>query len=268
MVIMDKIKAVFMLSTGRAGTGTLAYLCQQSRKALAFHAPKPELIKESFEIQQGKKNPKELVEPKVESILSLVKNNKAEEKTYIETNDKVSLFASELDCFFNCKFFWVIRSPYDFVNSGINRKWYSGKGGFWDEYRFRPMQGWPDEWGVVEKITWLWCEIHKQIERQYEKLADRSMIFYFEDLIGNIDETEKLIKWIGLTDITRETIASVYDLRINAGKYSAPRDIETGDHMFGEKNYDITPRYDFDKEIVKKVIMDNWCSEKNEHYLK
>ena len=117
----------------------------------AYHVPKPELIKEAFKVQQDLNKPEEFINDKIQSINELIKGK--ENKIYVETNNKLYPFALELDKVFDSKFFWVIRDPIKYVNSGISRKWYSGSGGIWDQYRERPKEGWFSGVNQVEKIT-------------------------------------------------------------------------------------------------------------------
>lgn len=263
-----KQKAAFMLSTGRCGTGTIAHLCQQSHKALAYHVPAPEMLIESFQLHQGLEKMPDLLDRKLEGIHKLIRENDGfGEKMYIETNDKLSFFASELDRHFDAKFFWVIRNPVDFVNSGVYRLWYSGKGGEWDKYRLTPAEGWPANWGVVEKISWLWCEVNSRIEEQMDRIGPRTRTYYFEDLLGNEQILGELMEWLELTDISSKQVHDVVALHINSGKYSAPRDPKTGDHIFGESNFKRTPSAQIDRELVSAIVREYWVSPLTKRHL-
>lgn len=253
-----------MLSTGRAGSGTFAHLFQNSNMCNAYHCPKPEFIKEAFKVQQDLNKPEEFINDKIKSINEL--NKGKENKIYVETNNKLYPFALELDKVFDSKFFWVIRDPIKYVNSGISRKWYSGSGGIWDQYRERPKEGWCSGFNQVEKITWQWCEINSIIENSFIKLKN-ARVYYFEDLINNFDEVLDLVNWIGAHDIKKDTIKRVFELNINVGKYSAPRDPKTGDHIFGQKNLNKTFTNEFNISSIKRIIKENWVSPFSKKYL-
>lgn len=265
---MTRLQAAFMLSTGRTGTGTMAHLCQQSSLAMAYHVPAPEMIEENFLVQQGIKTPEQVVGMKVAGIRKLVaEHDHAEDKVYVETNSKLSLLAAALDCHFDCRFMWVIRDPIQFVNSGLNRKWYSGKGGIWDQTRERPVEGWPDGWGPTEKIAWLWCEINSGIERQVNHLAHPPSVCFLEELLSDAAIGVGLVHRLGLNDIDEADVQRIYDQRINSGMYSAPRDERTGDHIFGEPNEQRMPEFDFDQRIVRDIVRQYWPSVHAARYL-
>lgn len=259
-----KLKAAFMLSTGRAGTGTFAHLLQQSKRFRAFHVPKPEMIEEAFEAQQAPASANEAVHKKIESIFALMKGY--EDKIYAETNNKLYPFARELDNSFDARFFWVIRNPFEYVNSGISRKWYTGAGGVWDLYRERPLSGWPEQFTQEEKIAWQWCEINQTIESEFKRLR-YARVYHFFELRDNVSNMLDLTNWLGADDLTQLDVEKINGLRINVGKYSAPRDPVTGDHVFGEKNDRKTESHYFDRSKVRNIIQSYWPSEHSEQYL-
>jgi hypothetical protein len=258
------MRAAFMLSTGRSGTGTFAYLLQQSSNFRAFHAPYPELIEEAFEVQQGSLRASDCIQPKIDSINHLRKGY--ESRIYAETNHKLSLFAKELDRIFEAKFFWVIRDPFEYVNSGINRKWYTGSGGIWDAYRERPRSGWAPGTSQVQKIAWQWCEINAKIEEISNNL-NNIRVFHFSDLRSDMELVHDLLRWLGADDISQKAVKDIWDMRINVGRYSAKRDENTGDHIFGEINKHKTIQNDFDKNLVMDVISVEWPSKLSERYI-
>lgn len=258
------INAAFMLSTGRAGTGTFAHLLQQSNRCHAFHVPKPELIEEAFDVQQARAPAKTHIGPKIDAIHALMQGQ--EGKTYAETNNKLYPFARELDTTFNARFFWVIRDPFEYVNSGLSRKWYTGAGGVWDQFREQPHMGWPPGTSQVQKIAWQWCEINAIIEGAFSELK-AARVYHFADLRNDRDAVLDLAKWLGATDLAPDAVDRVFGLRINVGRYSAPRNTETGDHIFGDPNPKETERHEFDRDEVRKVINLNWRSPHSERYL-
>jgi hypothetical protein len=258
------LRAVFMLSTGRAGTGTFAHLMQQSSFFRAFHTPKPEMIEEAFAVQQGQALPSAFVQEKLAGITQLMTGH--DDKTYCETNGKLYPFAAELDRHLSARFFWVIRDPFEFVNSGLSRKWYTGAGGIWDENRERPRGGWAPGITQAQKIAWQWCEVNSMIDVQVEHLKN-ARILHFSDLRSDPDAILELLDWAGATDVTREAIERIFGLRINVGRYSAPRDPQTGDHIFGARNERETEIHDFDHEEVREVIKQHWPSVQAERYL-
>jgi hypothetical protein len=257
------ISTFFMLSTGRAGSGTLAHLLQQSEMTKAFHVPAPELIEESFKVQQKSTYDRTVF---IEKVQTIVKSVGESGLIYAETNPRLSFFVKELDQVFNAKFLWVIRDPYEYVNSGINRGWYTGKGGIWDENRERPVDGWPAGWGQVEKIAWQWACINSHIEQQLAGMTNVKVV-HFSDIKTNPTVLLDVLRWAGISDISLSDINEVFGLKINVGKYSAPRDAVTGDHIFGEKNRSKTRQNSFNKYLVSKIFSAFWDSLHSRRYI-
>jgi len=260
----ERSKAVFYLSTGRAGSGTFAHLFQQSELACAFHVPSPELIEESFLVQQQRGYPASLLSEKLDTIENLLNGTG---KIYVETNPRLAFFIKQLNDHFDAKFIWVIRDPFEYVNSGLSRKWYSGQGGVWDEFRERPIDGWPLTWDVTRKIAWQWCCVNSFIEIQTASLSN-VRVAHFSDLREDPEQILDVLHWAGARDITLRQVKSVLNMNINVGKYSAPRDPQTGDHVFGKRNTLQTVRQPFDKRAVIDTIANYWDSPQVKRYMK
>jgi hypothetical protein len=257
-------KAVFMLSTGRTGTGTFAHLLQQSNNVRAFHTPNPEMIKEALEVQQAWTPPSAHIGFKTKAIKDIMRGHR--EKIYAETNPKLYPFARELDAAFDARFFWVIRDPFEYVNSGLSRNWYTGTGGVWDQYRERPRDGWDADMTQVHKIAWHWCEINSTIEKSLSEL-ESVRVYHFTDIRYDRSAVLDLAKWLGATDITGEVVDRIFGLRINSGRSSAPRDPKTGDHIFGKPNTMQTESHPFSREDITRVIKLHWNSRFSGRYL-
>lgn len=260
----ERPKAVFYLSTGRAGSGTFAHLFQQSDLVRAFHVPSPELIEESFLVQQQREDPTNLLAEKLATIEKLIGGTG---KIYVETNPRLAFFIRQLNEHFDAKFIWVIRDPLEYVNSGLSRRWYSGQGGVWDEFRERPIDGWPSTWDATRKIAWQWCCINSFIETQTASLSN-VRVAHFSELRSNPEQILDILHWAGARDITLRQVKSVLNLNINVGKYSAPRDPETGDHVFGKRNSRQTEKQTFDKNAVIHTIANYWDSPEAKRYMK
>lgn len=258
-----KKSAVFMLSTGRSGSGTFAHLFQQSSLFKAFHVPHPEMVEEAYQVQQGDVMPDDVIIEKQNKILEVIGSD---ERIYFESNPKLVFFAKSLNKFLNTRFIWIIRDPYEYVNSGLSRKWYSGECGIWDDFRECPKDGWPEKWGEIEKIAWKWCCVNSSIETQLAGMKNVK-IAHFTDLRKDPKLVLDLLQWAGASDLKITDVTGVFGLQINVGKYSAPRDKITGDHIFGEKNTMETKKQRFDHSRVGNIIKSYWNSLQVQRYL-
>jgi hypothetical protein len=257
----NKKKYIIIFNTGRCCSGTIAHLLNQSKKISSYHCPDPELIKEKFFIQQNKLSAKKVAKRKIRHIHKLLKYA----NTYSETNPTLYCIADDLIKNLNPEIIWSIRHPYEYVNSGINRKWYSLPNNIWDQYREKPITGWDKNWSQQMKIIWLWCYINSKIEKStYQQKFFKITISKDKSLEGELKEA---IKYLNINDIGINKIRAILGLNINVGKYTAKRNKENNDHIFGEKNNLKTNTNSINKLEVNKIIENYWLSENSKNFI-
>lgn len=156
---------LFVLSTGRCGTAMITHILAKSPKLRVEHNPKPELEYVSSIAQRDCST----LEAKKLAILAarfdlFFLDTFLRGKIYVETNNRISLFAPALsEIFPHAKFIHLVRDPAGFVRSGMRRGYY--KGGVIQHQRldgssYGPWSG----FSRVEKIAWEWNQINKDIE--------------------------------------------------------------------------------------------------------
>jgi len=223
----DKHPCVFVLSTGRAGTQTLAALFGLATNVFAYHEPGPQLYglsKLSYEYSDDihiREVLREafLVARKEEMDYSLYCG-----KGYIETSPQVTFLAPViLEAISDVRFIHLVRDPRDVVRSGMRRKWYNGHPA--DRTRVAPP---PDseagrQWEVYnpfQKNLWLWAETNRWIIEFSSSLsADRMLLVHSEDLFAAREDTMRnQFTFIGAPVPSKRKILRVLGKKLNVQK--------------------------------------------------
>jgi hypothetical protein len=159
---------MFVLSTGRTGTATLAELFDHVPDAVAYHEPPPELLRERTEARyEIGEQPDRYWE-----IFARARGHRLLEaheagQTYVETSPRLTFFAPVLhEHMPHARFLYVHREPWDIVRSGMRRAWYSGHPN--DPVRLRPGPDEPlaetwDSLSAFEKNCWYWAACNRFI---------------------------------------------------------------------------------------------------------
>ena len=188
----SSLPCIYVLSTGRCGTKTLAALFNLSHQALALHEPRPLLYGLSKLCYQGfsSSNDFELLKETFLTCRSdLFRYAFSINKTYLETSPQTTFLAPILiDALNNVKFIHVTRDPKSFVRSGMRRGWYQNHA--MDNTRIVPHPdsaaciSWP-EFSHFDKILWLWRETNTWIH-DFLKRIDPQRYFFCraEDLFS------------------------------------------------------------------------------------
>ncbi len=117
------LKVIFVLSTGRAGSTTIAKMFQKNQKISSFHETFYTFLDRlSIEYITGKIS-KDVVK---EKLINYFNSEFIKEETiYIESDQKLVPFVEILNEIFNCpKFIWLTRHPRSFMHSAATRGWY------------------------------------------------------------------------------------------------------------------------------------------------
>ncbi len=218
---------VFVLSTGRVGTTTLASLFELATNVFAYHEPSPELVGLStlaYEYANETAAREILRESFVTMRKSLFNYSLSCNKGYVETGPYPTFLAPIiLEAVPNARFIHLIRDPKDVIKSGMKRKWYAGHAE--DRTRIIPLadtdasRQWPT-CTPIQKIAWLWTETNKWIQEFCDLLpSDRALLIYAEDVFAHDTETiEKLFGFISAPLPSNRKIARVLGQKLNAQK--------------------------------------------------
>jgi len=221
------VRPCFVLSTGRCGTLLLNNLLTQSPSAFAVHHPTPELVrvsKRAFEEIESK--PEIFIETFKSAREELVYQALAYNRTFIETNNRITFFAPIIKQVFpDAVFIHLVRHPADFVRSGIRRNWYSGKHDH-DVGRIVPITGkMKGQWETlsqIEKIGWLWNETNQFIETFKKTLRSEDILFVkAEDLFSDLNVIKEIYSFLNLSGFRPKRISRLIKKPVNAQKKGA-----------------------------------------------
>lgn len=205
---------VFFLSTGRCGTKWFSNLLKKDKQFKVLHAPDPtfamqgKLVYELFKGNPSSEQRKLMEEIFLSGRESFLRYSYKCSRNIIESNNYVTFFAPLLyELFPHAKFVHLYRHPGEFVRSGINRLYYTGKKND-DIKRIQPIykeeqEQW-EHYSQIEKISWLWRATNEYIESFKENLPEGKVCsFNFNQL--NPENVMGLVKFIG-ANITRRQI--------------------------------------------------------------
>jgi hypothetical protein len=154
---------VFVLSTGRVGSMTLARLLDLSPNLLVKHEPSPKLFRLSKANYHYPFESSEFSDSIFWTVREeLINQALSSGQGYVETSPQATFFAPViLKAIPSVKFIHLVRHPADIVTSGMRRNWYGGHPS--DNTRITPTS--TDKYGrdwssmnQLEKNAWLWTE--------------------------------------------------------------------------------------------------------------
>jgi len=221
----DGCPCVFVLSTGRVGTQTLAALLDLSLDISASHEPEPRLIRASFEaFTEGDR---QTADDRWSAIVlaardDLICDANSRGQIYVETNNRLTFLAPTLAKVFPAsKFIHLHRHPYEVIRSAMQRRFYQGNG--WDFARIRPRAGDPvaAKWSTlsaIEKCAWYWATIDGESQAFLQRLPEsRRLNLPARDLFaGDMGVIQHLFEFIGAQAPTSKSVATVLSRQLNA----------------------------------------------------
>jgi hypothetical protein len=186
---------VFVLSTGRVGSQTLAALCSLAPNVLAYHEPKPYLYKLSrcaYDLHEDKTAKIALKEAFLSMRQDLIQRALFYNRGYVETSPQVTFLAPViLEAIPNVSFIHLVRDPHDVVRSGMRRKWYESHAA--DINRISPSSDNPyqKDWAnmsAFRKNVWLWAETNRWILDFTANLPEEQTILVHSESIFNANK--------------------------------------------------------------------------------
>jgi hypothetical protein len=231
----SNLPCVFVLSTGRVGTQTLAALCGLAKNYFVYHEPKPALFglsKLAYEkFDMG--NLDVFLESFVTCRKELFKNTSLIFKSYMETGNHVTFLAPAIfKALPQARFIHLVRDPRDVVRSGMRRKWYDGHP--FDSTRIVPCEGsqadsaW-SSYTTFQKNLWLWDESNRWILDFLSKIPEKhQLLIHSEDIFNGHKETlENLFKFMDSPMPSARQVSKVLGKKMNVqriGRFPNPSD--------------------------------------------
>lgn len=224
----DEHPCIFTLSTGRAGTRTLAALLSLSNDTHSYHEPKPLLygLSQLSYLYDNKSCSQSCFDFKKEAFL-LARKSRLDcalscRKGYVETSPQVTFIAPIIHSVIpEAKFVHVIRDPRNFVRSGMRRRWYVDHP--MDDTRVKPPSNsklndeWQN-WSPYRKIIWLWQETNLWIDKFIHTLDHEKFLFLHAEEIfePQFDSIEKLYHFLNSSMPSKKKIRAILSKKMNA----------------------------------------------------
>jgi hypothetical protein len=219
------VPCIFVLSTGRVGTDTLARLLATEKTILACHEPYPRFLMESRDAYQNSPLTEdaagELVASFVVGRARKLMHCYLSHRQFAETSNRLTYFAPLLaEAFPKSKFIHLFRHPSEVIRSGMRRRYYDGAG--WDYCRITPRTDdiWHERWSnwsPFEKCCWYWQAVNKfALDFIKELPSERTFSMDSGDLFRNCPSVMRaLFKWLRAVPPTEETRQSVLKMAHN-----------------------------------------------------
>ncbi|MDR8392614.1 sulfotransferase [Aliifodinibius sp. S!AR15-10] len=188
------LSPLWVLSTGRTGTNTLTELFRLSPKIDAYHEPSPELFQLSHDYFMENINDKQALLALMYARDEWVFRSFRDGYIYVETNNRVTYLSDLLQKLFpKSKFLYLHRNPYDFIRSGMRRRYYEEH--LRDADRITPMSGdeFYDEWqsfSTIEKVAWNWRTVNQHSIDFLADLPDKQKMVLSSESLFNADKTQ------------------------------------------------------------------------------
>ena len=232
----EDIKAVWVLSTGRAGTAMLTRMLDLSEVIDSMHEPEPRMFKFSYDYDMGYMGREEGIR-----VLSYLRDEYVHEsnyraKTYVETNNRCVYVADLLKARYpNSKFIHIYRDPYKYIISGLRRQYYNGHNCDYARKEPREMDRYHGNWGSmspIEKIAWNWQAINREAKAFCDALPEgQKMSFSSEEMFkGGIAFSKKIFEFVDDRYIPEDrSLEGMFVKPVNAQTYGDYKNVEDWD---------------------------------------
>jgi Sulfotransferase family len=201
-------KVVFVLSTGRTGTQSLARLMGASEDIDSYHEPWDQMLEETKAAYENHplsdcasaELARHCARTRVRSLLACL----ARRRVYAETSNRLTYIAAPLARFFHKSYFIHLhRHPGDVVRSAMRRHFYDGHP--WDRWRIVPRADDPfydawGGWGAFEKCCWYWRAVNEWSLGVCASLPqERVLDLPFDALVGGDPSAAgRMFGWLGV----------------------------------------------------------------------
>ena len=230
---------LFVLSTGRVGTQTLAALAGLVPDILARHEPAPKLYglsKLSYSLGDHTAVQQVLAEAFLTARRELLQLALATGQGYVETSPQLTFLAPVIRQIWpEARFIHLVRSPEVVIRSAMRRQWYAGNRT--DETRITPGTDNPfarhwSEWTALQKNYWLWAETNRWISAFGSTLPSAQFVcLRSDDLFTAEDGALKLLYTLLNRPVpAHRRLRRILRQNLNAqriGQYQPPTDLTT-----------------------------------------
>lgn len=214
-------ECVFILSTGRTGTKTLARLLGLSSAIDAFHEPRPQLLEERksarWEVGRDPSTYRNIfIRARGASLLKARRRG----TMYAETSARMTFFAPVIaELLPKSMFIYIHREPTAIVRSGMRRGWYVDHPA--DFARICPVEGedafveW-DKWSPFKKICWYWDAYNRfALDFGHHVNASRMLTLRADEVFDGT-AVSPIFSHVGVEPPSSEQVDRVLSKKLNA----------------------------------------------------
>lgn len=230
--LWTRARCVFVLSTGRTGTETLARLLSCHPAIDAHHEPSPTLLPErQAAFAEVYQRPGHFLAIFRRARRLPITHSFLRGKVYAETSARLTFFAPVIcNALPRARFVYIHRHPAEVVRSGMRRRWYDGHPA--DRWRIVPPPGsvesqqWSD-WSTFEKVCWYW-KAYNRFALDFLARHGHARVFVLPFVAFARRDTStfaRLFEFLGVEPLSEQTMVQVLTQRFNrqeAGEFPEP----------------------------------------------
>lgn len=206
---------IFVVSTGRSGTTSIARLLTAVDGIICLHEPNPALIRESSAYRYGEMSPVDL-----QQLLRATRPFSVQNDLYCESSQTLALIIPILvDAFPQARCVWLLRNGLDVVASAMQKQWYTGHSENHERYEdcTPTQQAWidgrlqgdkcgaidPPQWASMsrfEKCCWYWRYVNDLIAYDLKTWVPGNFFYLRLEMLQS--QVPVLLRWIGIEPAT------------------------------------------------------------------
>lgn len=217
----DELECVWVLSTGRCGTKTVADLLALSPQVFSFHEPQPRIWKL---VNEGYQRRGEQRDGALDVVIDAVRRDIIEiancyEFLYTESNHRFVFFAHELARVFpRSRFIFLYRDMDAVVKSALTRGWYT-ENDLYKDGRPHPKDGIERDRGQL--LAWYWCETNEYILDFLSGIKrDRWRYLPFNDIdTQRVRKIQEIYEWLKVLSPPDQHIWDILKAKLNASPW-------------------------------------------------
>lgn len=220
-------RCIFVLSTGRTGTKTLATLISLSKDYLSYHEAVPKLFRLSrlaYSVEAVSEINDVLKEAFLIARRDLLEYSLKCGRGYAETGNHVTFLAKVIhETIPEARFIHLVRDPRSVIRSGMRRNWYANSP--YDYIRITPKNDSEiaDKWkyfSSFQKNVWLWNETNKWIIDFMSIMPyEKALLIHSEELFDRNEETLiRLYDFLGTQKPSNRRINLILKKKLNIQK--------------------------------------------------
>lgn len=231
---------VFVLSTGRVGSETLAALLGLAKNVYVYHEPRPELFslsKLAYELAGHYPSDPNLEKALQEGFMTARRQIFTDalycDRGYVETGPQATFLGPlMLRAIPEIRFIHLARDPRKVVISAMRRGWYNGHP--YDSSRIVPTDNSPfkyawDTMDTYQKNLWLWAETNRCILDFSKSLSAKQYRMVHAENVFNANASviNDLFHFLETTPPSANRISRVLGKKLNAqteGTFNLPAD--------------------------------------------